>query len=140
MFKKIYKVIYIICTISLITMLISSCSNSEKEVSKSKIVYTSYTLEDSVTEIDSAIIDASKQAIDDSYNKKVQHFKKVYINIFEVKEIGKDTWEVRYRAKVKESDSYDINSFSFVTVEKQKSGSYYGYIINPGGPPISAED
>jgi hypothetical protein len=43
------------------------------------------------------------------------------MNIFEVKETEKDTWEVKYHDRDTPSDGYHL-----VTVSKEKSGSYVG--------------
>lgn len=65
------------------------------------------------------------------------------IPIFDIKERGKDTWEVDFKEKIHTDKGYeDIASsgYCLATVEKQESGSYHGFIVNPGGPCIKGDE
>lgn len=113
-----------------------SCSSSSINKAESNNIDISFSLEDSIKDIEPAIIDAAKKAIINNYNnKKYIKYNKVYVNIFEV-EKKDNNWKVKFRSKTEETQSLNMNSFAFVTVEKQSSGEFKGYIINPGGPPI----
>lgn len=134
MLNKTYNYIYLLLNIIFISLLFTSCSNSNNSMptsdNKEKIHFT-FTIQDAASKYDSAIIDAAKQAIMTNDHSEIES---LYIDIFEVKEIDAKTWEVRFRDKVNESDSYELQSFCFVTVEKQQSGKYEGYILNPSAP------
>lgn len=95
------------------------------------------------------IIKATRQAIFDydSSNAKFFHYKRFNMDnqilIFDIKERGKDTWEVGYKEKIHTDKGYEdctSSGYCFATVEKQKSGSYYGYIVNSGGPCIKGDE
>jgi proteasome lid subunit RPN8/RPN11 len=52
------------------------------------------------------------------------------IYIYDVKETGKDNWEVDFWTKEPSDAEYDKSTYQFATVEKEKSGSYIGYIFH----------
>ncbi|HEX9060163.1 MAG TPA: hypothetical protein VF941_08275 [Clostridia bacterium] len=93
-------------------------------------------LEDKVKKTNPNIIKAAREAIflTDCEFSKLQHYngykRQGFIDIFEVIEQGKNSWEVRYRLKEKESDKYDDQGYCSVNVEKQETGSYKGFIVH----------
>lgn len=104
------------------------------------------TIDKNLKEIDPNIIRATRQAIFDCdcSNAKFSHYKGFIINndicIFEVNETGKNTWQVKFWEKTQNTDLYDKDGYCSATVEKQDSGSYKGYVINPGGPMIRGDE
>ncbi|OPX45061.1 hypothetical protein CLHUN_12930 [Ruminiclostridium hungatei] len=104
------------------------------------------TIDKNIKEINPNIIRATRQAIFDydCSNAKFSHYNGVIINndicVFEVNETGKNTWQVKFWEKPQNSDLYNKDGFCFATVEKQDSGSYKGYVINPGGPVIRGDE
>ena len=100
------------------------------------------TLDDKIKGINPNIIKATRQAIFDCdcNNAKFVHYNGYTINndiyIFEVNETDKNTWQVKFWEKPQNSDLYNKDGYCFATVEKQNSGSFKGYIVNPGGPDI----
>ncbi len=104
------------------------------------------TIDKNIKKINPNIIRATRQAIFDCdcSNAKFSHYNGFIINkdicIFEVNETGKNTWQVKFWEKPKNSDLYDKDGFCSATVEKQDSGSYKGYVINPGGPMIRGDE
>lgn len=102
------------------------------------------TLDDKVKAVNPNIIKATRQAIFDydCNDAKFYHYNGFSINndvyIFEVNQTSIRTWEVKFWVKPQNSNSYNKNGYSFATVEEQKSGSFLGSIMNPGGPIIRA--
>lgn len=100
------------------------------------------TLDDKVKGVNPNIIRATRQALFnyDCNNAMFWHYngfsRNYYILIFDIKEISKDTWVVKFHQKQNKSDKYDTDGYSFANVVKQKSGVYIGRIDNPGGPKI----
>lgn len=108
-------------------------------------IHYSITLDDKVKSVNPNIIKATRQAIFnyDSNNAKFSHYKYSRnhdIYIFKVNKIGSNTWIVRYWEKQHSIHKYNKNGYCYVTVEKQKSGSFKGSIINPGGPCIKGDE
>jgi hypothetical protein len=99
-------------------------------------------LDDKVKGVNPNIIRATRQALFnyDCNNAMFWHYngftRNYYILIFDVKEISKDTWAVKFHQKQNKSDKYDTDGYSFAMVVKQKSGVFIGRIDNPGGPKI----
>ncbi len=157
--KKHYKLIKLNITAVVVLIVIMTLSvwgiynaiNSQKNViqagtketinKKSNNLKISYniTFTNKISGVNSDIINAATQGMFD-YESKEYHSDKNKINdyvlIMNVKKTGWDTWEVDFVSKEKETDAYPTIGYSFVTVEKQKSGSYKGFIINDGGPMI----
>lgn len=104
------------------------------------------TLDEKIKEINPNIIRATRQAIfdNDCSNAKFFHYNGYVIDndiyIFEVNETGKYTWQVKFWEKLKNSETYNKSGYCSATVEKTSSGSYKGYIINPGGPAIRGDE
>lgn len=103
------------------------------------------TLDDKVKKINSNIIKAARQAIFDSDcgNAKFSHYnysmeKDIYI--FEVNEAGSNIWQVKFWEKAQNEISYNKTGYCSATVEKQKTGSFRGYMVNPGGPCIRGDE
>ncbi len=124
----------------------SDSANSQESFDIKVGINYKITLDDKVKAVDTNIIKAARQEIFDyaSYNAKFSHYNGYIINndvyIFEVAETGKYTWEVRFWEKQQDSDYYNKDGYCFATVEKQKSGSFKGYIINPGGPMVRGDE
>ena len=160
--KKHYKliklnktiVIALIVLISLTVCSISKAINYQKNVieagtketinKKNKDVSISYriTFSNKISGVNSDIINAAVQGMFDYESKENNIFKNRsndYVLIMNVKKTWWDTWKVDFVSKAKETDAYPTIGYSFVTVEKQKSGNYKGFIINPGGPMIKAD-
>ena len=99
-------------------------------------------LDDKVKGVNPNIIRATRQALFnyDCNNAMFWHYngfsRNYYILIFDVKEISKDTWAVKFHQKQNKSDKYDKDGYSFTNVVKQNSGVFIGRIDNPGGPNI----
>ena len=111
---------------------------------KNKDVSISYriTFSNKISGVNSDIINAAVQGMFDYESKENNIFKnrsKCYVLIMDAKKTGWYTWEVDFVSKEKETDVYPTIGYSFVTVEKQKSGNYKGFIMNDGGPMIKAD-
>ncbi|MDP4144949.1 MAG: hypothetical protein Q8936_10790 [Bacillota bacterium] len=101
------------------------------------------TLDNKVKGVNPNIIKAARQGIFDAdiYHARIFHYNRSTSNdiyIFEVNDKGNNTWEILFREKKQTDASYDTNGYSLVTVEKQKSGSFRGYII--GSSPDIRDD
>ena len=87
-------------------------------------------LDDSVMDVNPNVIKAARAAVFNFHcdRAKLVHYDGYVIteqmNIYEVKEIGKDSWEVKYHG-----EDTPTNSYHFVTVSKEKSGSYVGSML-----------
>lgn len=124
----------------------SNLTNDSDSFDVNVSIHIKVTLDDKVKGVDPNIIRATRQALFDwdCEAAKLRHYNGYstnhYIYIFDVIEKGNDTWEVRFREKEKESDNYNMVGYKFATVKKQASGSYEGYIVNPGGPMIKGDE
>jgi hypothetical protein len=104
------------------------------------------TLDTKVKGTNPDIIKAARQAIfdNDCYFARFSHYNGYTVNndiyIFEVNKTDNNTWKVKFRMKPHDSDSYDKDGYCLATVEKQKTGSFKGYIVNSGGPMIRADE
>lgn len=104
------------------------------------------TIDKNLKEINPNIIRATRQAIFDCdcSNAKFSHYNGFIRNndicIFEINETGKNTWQVKFWEKPQNTDLYDKNAYCSATVEKQDSGSYKGYVVNPGGPMVRGDE
>ena len=98
------------------------------------------TFGDKIKNVNPDIINSAVQVMFDYYcNEHNNGINKMntYVLIMDVKNIiMEDEWEVDFVAKERENDTYPTIGYSVVTVEKQKSGGYKGFIINHGGPCI----
>lgn len=152
--KKIFFLIFTIFLIELFGVGANNTSvyavNTSHKLNKNSYnidvrIHYSITLDDKVKNVNPNIIKATRQAIFDydSNNAKFSHYKYSRNNdiyIFKVNKIGSNTWKVKYWVKQHSIDKYNKNGYCFVTVEKQKSGSFKGSIINSGGPCIKGEE
>jgi hypothetical protein len=90
-------------------------------------INVSVKLDDSVKDVNPNIIKAARTAVFNFHcdRAKLVHYNgyvvKEQMNIFEVKEIGKDSWEVKYNIEDTPTDGYHS-----VTVNKENSGRYVG--------------
>jgi hypothetical protein len=100
-------------------------------------------LGEKVKKVDTNIIKAARQGLfyNDCSNARFSHYNGYSVSydvlIFDIKEVGKNAWTVYFKEKQhgqKDYIGYTNGAYSVVNVEKDKSGAYRGYIINPGGP------
>ena len=93
-------------------------------------------LDDDVKDVNPNIIKAVRHAVidNDVFFAMLKHYIDYSINmdiyIYDVKEMGKDKWEVDFWTKEPSDAEYDKSTYQFATVEKEKSGSYIGYIFH----------
>lgn len=93
-------------------------------------------LDDDVKDVNPNIIKAVRHAVIDNnvFFAMLKHYIDYSINmdiyIYDVKETGKDNWEVDFWTKEPSDAEYDKSTYQFATVEKEKSGSYIGYIFH----------
>ena len=70
----------------------------------------------------------------DCYFAKLNHYNGYSVNndllIFDIKEMGTDTWDVDFYEKKSDEKEYDTIGCFFATVGKQKYSSYIGLIIH----------
>lgn len=133
---KIFKLPVLICMILVLIALAvftykihfaSSASTNSFDVSVD--INIKVNLSDNVKNVNPNIIKAARAALFGLYrdSAKFAHYNEYKVNeqmnIFEVKEAGKDVWEVRFHGKDNDGPGY-----SLVTVNKEASGSYVGYI------------
>lgn len=129
----------------------SGSSQSDRDASSDSLdinVNINYrvTLDDKVKGVNINIIKAARQAIFDydCSNAKFSHYNGYLIEndvyIFDIAETDKNIWEVKFWEKPQSSDTCNKEGYCFATVEKQKSGSFKGYIVNPGGPLIRGDE
>ncbi|WP_026884724.1 hypothetical protein [Clostridium akagii] len=159
--KKHYKLIklnktimvVLLCLITLSVLGIYKAINYQKNAieagtketinKKNKDISISYriTFLNKISGVNSDIINAAVQGMFDYESKEDNIFKNRsndYVLIMDAKKTWWDTWKVYFVSKEKETDTYPSIGYSFVTVQKQKSGDYKGFIINSGGPIIKA--
>ncbi len=93
-------------------------------------------LDDNIKDVNPNIIKAVRHAImdNDVFFAMINHYIDYSINkniyIYDVKETGNDNWEVDFWTKEPSDVEYDKSTYQFATVEKEKSGSYTGYIFH----------
>jgi hypothetical protein len=110
----------------------------EKVIKKSNNISICYniTIGDEVDKVNIDVINAAIQGMFDYVcmeHLNVVYPMNTYVLITNVQEISKDNFKVNFVSKEKETDNYPTIGYSFVTVEKQESGSYKGIITNVGG-------
>lgn len=103
------------------------------------IVYN-ITVSDKLKNAKIGIIRAARKAMFDfdCNNAKYQHYNGYSVSydvyIFNIIEINKSSWEVRFWEKPKGVGEYDKNGgYHSAYVKREKTGEYIGYISNPGG-------
>jgi len=77
----------------------------------------------------------------DCSNAKYFHYYGYHMDyiilIYDVKKIAVNKWGVSFKEKIHTAKGYEDTADKgscYVTVTKQKSGMYTGYMFNPGGP------
>lgn len=141
---KITKNIVYTVLITMIFVTITGCvsnNTKETEIANSKntdstsfdinvSINISVKLADNLKNINPNIIKAARTALFNFYcdRAKFVHYNGFCVSekmdIFKVKQLGENSWEVKYRG----SDTPD-NCYSSITVRKENTGSYKGYMV-----------
>jgi hypothetical protein len=114
-------------------------SNSVDQTTKDLNIKTTVNINVSIDEklkgMNLNIIKAARTALFNFENEMASYYNyklsvTEYVIFYEVIEHGDKHWEVRYRTKENESDSFQLDGYSMVNVEQDKSGHFSGYIFH----------
>jgi hypothetical protein len=122
----------------------SSVDKETKDLNIKTTVNIDVTIDDKLKGINPNVFKAARTALFkfenemasyNNYNLSVNE----YVIFYEVIDHGDKHWEVRYRTKENESDSFQLDGYSMVNVEQDKSGQFIGYIFHSSPNQIAGQ-
>jgi hypothetical protein len=127
-----------------IKLSINPVDKTTNDLNIKTIVNINVSIDDKLKGMDLNIFKAARTALFNFENEIASYYNykqsvNEYVIFYDVIDHGDKHWEVRYRTKENESDSYQQDGYSMVNVEQDKSGHFSGYIIHSSPAQIAGQ-